>query len=541
MARRIGRLLGAAVLIAAAAVLPVPSEASAATTPRVTISAPSAVRSNARLVVSGTVTPRSSGAPVRLQRWSSHGWTSVGSTTMRRGAFRVSGAPRAGTYRVLAPRHGSRVSVWSGRFTVRLIRVRSVGGTLSRSTTWTSPSSEQVQLSRDLTVSQGVTLTIGPGVTVVADGNGITVRGRLVAGQGGRTVLESTRRRSLPDQWAGVRVLAGGSADLGASLVRGATVALDVEPGASAVWHGSVRATRTALIGDGFVDARSTDWGSPSGPSPYGSGLRVRGDQAQVVPWAGYSLPSPPASGSSQPAPVCQDVVLLAARGSNEAPQGSASYESDKFHGMGTYGYFAADAIEAALRDAGSAATLERRAIRYPALQFPAFTTSVSWSAYVRALLQGAFGLRDAVRTLASSCPSSRVVLVGASQGAAVVRLGLQLLTGDERARVVAVGLVGDLSRVAGGSETVWQSASTPITGQAKARSGLVAAPLLLSGSATALPGDVAARTLSLCHPTDVVCAAGPGSDIDGHLAYTADDAKAAYAWLSRKVLDALG
>lgn len=506
----------------------------------VSVEAPSSVRSDEQLAVTGTVSDGVAGSAVRLERQVGTTWAAAGtSTTTSAGRYRVAVDPRAGTYRVIAPPSPSRTTATSSAFAVTVLQVRSVGGTVASSTTWSATTVTEIDLTDDLVVPAGVTLRIGPDVTVNTHGHDVVVRGRLVAGQGGTTVFEATSGARAKARWQGIRVVAGGTADLGSSLLQDAVVALDVDASSSAVWHGTVRSSSSGLNADGFTDARKVDWGSSSGPSPYGTGAATQGTEAQVVPWAGYSVP-PTRTAASQPTAVCRDVVLLAVRGSREGPQGDGTYESDPYGGMGAIGYFAgAGALQTVLLQ-HPGTTWDMRAIRYPASLYPGFTSGVTWPEYVNSLVQGALGVRTAIRSLEASCPGSKVVLIGASQGAGVVRLGIAGLTSAERESILAVGLVGDPLRTAGGAELLWQSADTPATATTLQRSGLLSADVLEDGASDEIPADVLSRTVSLCRSDDLVCAPGPGATVDGHVAYTSDDISGLARWLGAKALQGL-
>ncbi|RYJ04668.1 MAG: cutinase family protein, partial [Actinomycetales bacterium] len=423
---------------------------------------------------------------------------------------------------------------------VTVLQVRNAGGTVTSSTSWTTTSVKEVDLTDDLVVPAGVTLRIGPDVTVNTQGHDVVVRGRLVAGQGGSTVFQSTSGAREKGQWQGIQVLSGGTADLGSSLLQDAVVALDVDASSSAVWHGTVRSSAAGLNADGFTDARDVDWGSSSGPSPYGTGASTQGAEAQVVPWAGYAVP-PTRTAVSQPTAPCRDIVLLAARGSREGPQGDGTYESDPYSGMGAIGYYAgAGALQTVLLQHPST-TWDMRAIRYPASLYPGFTSGVTWPEYVNSLVQGALGVRTAIRALEADCPSSKVLLIGASQGAGVVRLGIAGLTSAERESILAVGLVGDPLRTAGGAELLWQSADTPAPATTLQRSGLLSADVLEEGASNEIPADVVSRTVSLCRSDDLVCAPGPGATVEGHVAYSSDDITGLARWLGAEALAGLG
>ncbi|MCW2901699.1 MAG: parallel beta-helix repeat protein [Streptosporangiaceae bacterium] len=72
------------------------------------------------------------------------------------------------------------------------------------------------------------------------------------------------------------------------------------------------------------LDARNTDWGDPAGPPPFGAGSATVGN-VEFLPWVGYSQPAPvtpPPSGWGPSSPSCAQVLVIAVRGSGEAPIG---------------------------------------------------------------------------------------------------------------------------------------------------------------------------------------------------------------------------
>ncbi|WP_197415443.1 cutinase family protein [Mycobacterium sp. IS-1590] len=136
-----------------------------------------------------------------------------------------------------------------------------------------------------------------------------------------------------------------------------------------------------ALVG-GAAPLAAAQPGPPPGPvSPgYGSGTTP-----------GYGSATTPGYGS--PASTCSDIEVIFARGTDDTP------------GLGTPG----TAFVNALRGLKSGSTISTYAVDYPA------------SYDFLAAADGATDATNRVAMLAQQCPSTRIVLGGYSQGAAVV------------------------------------------------------------------------------------------------------------------------
>ncbi len=93
-------------------------------------------------------------------------------------------------------------------------RAGEVGGTLATDTIWSASSSPYV-VTEHLIVSEGVTLTIEPGVAVQFGKNlGLSVQGRLQAVGTVQNMVTFTGSTSEPGWWRGIQVTDAGSADM---------------------------------------------------------------------------------------------------------------------------------------------------------------------------------------------------------------------------------------------------------------------------------------------------------------------------------------
>ncbi|GAA0205914.1 hypothetical protein GCM10008944_24690 [Cytobacillus oceanisediminis] len=511
--------------------------------------------------VRGLVRNARTGAPVRLERRVAGAWRRAADGRVGAGSrYDVGLELPVGTssVRVVAPRDAYRAAAVSPTVTVTVAPPpatgssatptppaqpaaepsRTVSGTITGQVTWAAGST--VVLTGPVDVAAGATLTVEDGVAVRSAGHALTVHGTLRAGRSGTTTFTSTSTAPRAGDWPGIRVARRGHADLGRSHVSGADTALRVVRGGSAQWRGSVAASAAGLDSDGFADARHVDWGSPTGPAAFGTGAAVRGYGALVVPWQGFT----PATGSTwlaedAPQVPCVDVVLVGARGSGEAPQGSDAYEDAAFGGTGVPTFGVLHGAYSTVQEARPGTSFTVVPVRYAAAGYPPADDSVDWPTFSASLRGGADAVAALTADVARRCPDSLVVLVGASQGAAAVRAGLVQADGAGRDAVAAVGLLADPSTVPDATETIW---STSWTARSVPKVGGVVPMSSFARAATSdLPDDVAARTLALCHEGDAVCDAGPDASIERHADYSAQETLDLGAALGRLVLDRLG
>ena len=509
----------------------------------VTLPTPDVVAPGDATSFTGRVTTGATGAPLRLERWSGSSWE-----VARRGVVGTGGtftlthvgATGSTSYRVVAPRHGIRAAATSATV-VAVVRtpvpgetVHVVSGSWRSTTGWTA--GDVVRLRGRVEVPAGEIVTVPAGVVLASEGSSLVVSGTLRLGDG--VVLTTTgdpavevqlRARgssgTAASRWGGVTVEDAGHADLADAAVRRAGTAVTVDTTASATWHGSVSSVGEGLRAYGYVDARGVDWGHPSGPAPYGSGVLAHGYGARVVPWVGYATPTraetvPATVGTT---PRCDDVIVLGARGSGETPNGNETYESQHHQGLGQLGRAVGLAVHERVVTLRGDTTIALRPVRYPAhdLYAPSGATTDRWPVFVDSLERGAAAVVAEVRLLRDRCPDSAVVLVGISQGAIVTRRGLQDMDRTLRDTVDAVVLVGDPSRPAGATERHWTDGDHLASDEVSSTSGLLLLSDVFSGRDASLPADVVARTTVACRSDDIFCTGRRGSTATGHLLYT--------------------
>lgn len=210
-----------------------------------------------------------------------------------------------------------------------------------------------------------------------------------------------------------------------------------------------------------------------------------------VVAPVGPGAPAPAEAVARESAKRCAGVVFIGARAS-----GQRLTEANRQMGP---------EVHAAARNAMSRLS-GVLSVRLEGLPYPAVPTSRGTTAYDTSVRQGSTMLRTRVTGLLRDCPRTRVVLIGFSQGAHVVRHGMSrvsLPTAQAR-RVAAIGLLADpaTNRRSTHRHQVRYGVSAP------RRNGLV-------GPGRSLPPALAARTIDFCHPDDLVCSFdGPDGEI---------------------------
>ncbi len=185
-------------------------------------------------------------------------------------------------------------------------------------------------------------------------------------------------------------------------------------------------------------------------------------------------------------APKCNDIEIVFARGTDEPA------------GLGVVGKALVDALRPMVKDQ----SIGTYAVKYPA----------SWD-----FLQVAAGANDAskrVQSIAATCPDSKIVLGGYSQGAAVI----DVVTTSP---IAGLGYTAPLPAAA-----VPHVAAVAVFGNPSARFGR---PL------TILSPDFGARTADLCNTNDPVCSRG--DDFDAHVRYPQSGlVKLAAQWITKNV-----
>ena len=186
--------------------------------------------------------------------------------------------------------------------------VLGIKGTLAAS--WALPySGLPVVIAGQLTVNEGVTLSLAAGTVLKFDGSGeLAVHGTLNADgtSGSPVTFTSINDNSTggsfgngspsAGEWGGINASVGPSAktppsvSLSATAIRYAQTAVYASGEASVAVHGTIEDNTNGVEASTSipVDAANVYWGSLSGPYPYGSGDSVSGD-VNVIPWVGYT------------------------------------------------------------------------------------------------------------------------------------------------------------------------------------------------------------------------------------------------------------
>jgi cutinase len=164
----------------------------------------------------------------------------------------------------------------------------------------------------------------------------------------------------------------------------------------------------------------------------------------------------------------CPDAEVTFARGTSEPP------------GIGRVG----DAFVDSLRQQTGSMNIGVYAVNYPASRLQLHTGD------------GANDAISHIKSMASSCPNTKIVLGGYSQGADVIDIvaGVPLggisfgspLPPEYAGNIAAVAVFGDVADRGGGSITT-QSAS------------------------------LGSKAIDMCNPSDPICHAGPGNEWSGH------------------------
>ncbi|ORW87545.1 cutinase [Mycobacterium sp. IEC1808] len=189
---------------------------------------------------------------------------------------------------------------------------------------------------------------------------------------------------------------------------------------------------------------------------------RIAGVSA-VTAWAALSAPIAIPVASADP---CTDVAVVFARGTHQEP------------GLGNMGQAFVDSLTA---------QLPGRSVSSYAVNYPANDD------YHNSASAGSNDASAHIQDVAASCPNTKMVLGGYSQGSTVIDLASQTLPGPVADHVAAVALFGEPS--SGFSSMLWGGQPLPTI-----------SPVLVG------------RTISLCAPDDPICS--PGGNIFSHMSY---------------------
>ena len=410
----------------------------------------------------------------------------------------------------------------------------------------------------ELTVAPGATLKIPAGQTWKGDDHGqLLVEGTIEAeGTASEPVtFTSINDNSVggatgsgspaPGDWEGIAVDNGGSADLDGTTLDYAATALSVAEEAQVTITGAILHSTVGVSSHAYVEATGVNWGSPSGPAPFGTGTPIEGE-VLAKPWVGYVAPSippePPYEAPSEKFANCGDYFVIGARGSGEDPQGNPPVYSSNEDGFGSRDYNAYYGLKKVIEaDGVPESDFNVLGLRYRALGVEA--AALINEEYDESIWEGVAALKQVLHEREMECPSEPAILVGYSQGALVIHLALRELQESDPSmlspsRIAGVMLIADPAKVGGESEPVWEEENEP----AAPGSGIFGADGLwtkIGGSHDGpLPSAVAHRAISFCANHDIVCAPGFGSHISVHTGYyQAGNLNAMGEWMARRIL----
>jgi cutinase len=182
-----------------------------------------------------------------------------------------------------------------------------------------------------------------------------------------------------------------------------------------------------------------------------------------VAAWALLCAPAQAPAASADP---CTDVAVVWARGTHQEP------------GLADVGQAFVDSLTSQV----GGRSVSAYAVNYPANDD-----------YHNSATAGSNDASGHIQDVAASCPNTKMVLGGYSQGSTVIDLASQVLPAPVADHVAAVALFGEPS--SGFSSMLWGGQPLPTI-----------SPLL------------AGKTISLCAPDDPICSAG--GNIMAHVSY---------------------
>jgi cutinase len=182
-----------------------------------------------------------------------------------------------------------------------------------------------------------------------------------------------------------------------------------------------------------------------------------------VTAWAAVSAPIVAPAASADP---CSDVAVVFARGTHQDP------------GLGDVGQSFVDSLTSQVGG---------RSVAVYAVNYPANDD------YHNSATAGSDDASAHIQDVVASCPNTKIVLGGYSQGSTVIDLATSAMPASVANHVAAVALFGEPS--SGFSTMLWGGQPLPVI-----------SPLY------------AGKTISLCTPDDPICS--PGGNIVAHVTY---------------------
>jgi cutinase len=182
-----------------------------------------------------------------------------------------------------------------------------------------------------------------------------------------------------------------------------------------------------------------------------------------VAAWAALSTPVANPAASADP---CSDVAVVFARGTHQEP------------GLANVGQAFVDSLTSQV----GGRSVNAYAVNYPANDD-----------YHNSATAGSNDASAHIQDVVASCPNTKLVLGGYSQGSTVMDLASQAMPAPVADRVAAVALFGEPS--SGFSSMLWGGQPLPTISPA-----------------------LAGKTISLCAPDDPICSSG--GNIMAHVSY---------------------
>ena len=185
-----------------------------------------------------------------------------------------------------------------------------------------------------------------------------------------------------------------------------------------------------------------------------------------VTTWALLSVPIHSPAASADP---CSDIAVVFARGTHQEP------------GLGNIGQAFVDSLTSQV----GGRSVDVYAVNYPANDD-----------YHNSASAGSDDASAHIQDTVASCPNTRVVLGGYSQGSTVIDLATSAMPAPVADHVAAVALFGEPT--SGFSSMLWGGQPLPTIGP-----------------------QYASKTISLCAPDDPICSGG--GNIMAHVSYIQD------------------
>jgi hypothetical protein len=409
-----------------------------------------------------------------------------------------------------------------------------------------------------LTIAPGVTMTLVQGSIIKVENRGgyntankLRIQGKLIAtgtaaapvtftswwdhsNAAGDNFNLGIRNPPQTGDWGGLHVYPNGEARLENVVIKYASAAISVDYSGAAEWRGGAVTNSTkGAVSAGYLNATNIDWGSPSGPAPYGTGVPVEGDGLNVIPWAGYSSPEHGTAEPPQPwddRSACAPVVFIGLRGSGQEPQGEALAQAAEKLRQPLAQAFDAAADRAAnialfgseIRgvfeeyEAARGAKVKPIGVAYQALPSPEGTNVANsdyLDSYSSSIYDGVGKLQSRITQEMSKCPNAEFILSGFSQGALSVHQFLATEPSYLDGKILGVALLADPGRIGGAKEDTYAYAwNEPETNPSEGIWSITA-----PDTARAIPEKYVPLVVSMCHVLDRVCSWRWMSNFDWH------------------------